>query len=466
MSHLDNNGSRVSRHERYAREQRRKHGKISLLIFGLLICMVIPMLIPSDTPQINQQAVEAAVQELYLDNQFDFLNPNLTREQLEQQIKKVSSLTIDSNDPYYLKAQQAQSKFEAIEGLNTLYETETSIIEGQVVQADLRLRQDVTLDQVTAAVSEINLPEEDALSQQINQLYRDAEQTMQQVVAAQALVEQLPTELASEPDWPTLIADINEIDTLLQTIGSQPPIKTVATEFTKKVDVFATNIKEDSNHQEFDSQLVEQMFECDALARRLSGSILDERKLIALTFDDGPNPSYTPQVLDILAQYDVKATFFLLGQEVVKYPELVKEIADAGHLVENHSFGHPDFATISDDELLDEINRTQEAIYDAAGILPTMYRMPYGSGGARVVQMFPDLQSVIWNVDSEDWVSEDAYTIYLNVMENLLQHTVLLMHDKDQSTVDSLELLIPELIAQGYEFVSPLEINMEFLYYE
>nr|WP_246168189.1 polysaccharide deacetylase family protein [Fundicoccus ignavus] len=208
------------------------------------------------------------------------------------------------------------------------------------------------------------------------------------------------------------------------------------------------------------------MFECDALARRLSGSILDERKLIALTFDDGPNPSYTPQVLDILAQYDVKATFFLLGQEVVKYPELVKEIADAGHLVENHSFGHPDFATISDDELLDEINRTQEAIYDAAGILPTMYRMPYGSGGARVVQMFPDLQSVIWNVDSEDWVSEDAYTIYLNVMENLLQHTVLLMHDKDQSTVDSLELLIPELIAQGYEFVSPLEINMEFLYYE
>ena len=208
------------------------------------------------------------------------------------------------------------------------------------------------------------------------------------------------------------------------------------------------------------------MFKCNTLSKNLSGSILDSRKLVSLTFDDGPNPLYTQQVLDILAKYEVKATFFLLGQEVERHPDLAKKIVEEGHMVANHSFGHPNLAEISDEEVLKEINQTQDVIFDATGVTPTMYRMPYGAGGARVVNLFPELESVIWNVDSEDWISNDAYLIYENVAANMLPHTVILMHDKHQSTVDSLELIIPDLLDQGYEFVDPLEVGMEFLYYE
>ena len=186
---------------------------------------------------------------------------------------------------------------------------------------------------------------------------------------------------------------------------------------------------------------------------------------MALTFDDGPNPDTTPQLLEVLAKYNVKGTFFVLGAEVEIYPELTKQIVEEGHIIANHSYNHPNFDEVSEEEVLAEIEMTQEAIFEATDFLPTLYRMPYGAGGARVVNLLPEMTSIIWNIDSEDWASQDAYVIYEEVMENLLQHSLLLMHDRHQATVDALDLLIPALQEQDYQFVTPLEIGMEDFHY-
>lgn len=466
VSQTDGAESRVSRRARQERKKRNLIGKILMLVLGLLICVAIPMFIPSDTAQFNTQEVQAAVQQLYLDEQLDYLNPDVTLEMIEETVDEVDRLGVKETEKAYQKAQEAQEKFLAIEGLSDVYETESVVIEGEQVQDNLKLKEDITLTSIQEISNRHQLTGEDALSTQIKDLYTEATQVLEEVENVKHLVTALPQDVSGDVELTEILTQLLEVEMELERLEGQPSVATLQTNFEEKVTGVAEVLKEQAQTQEFDEEVRTMMFECEALSKNLSGSILDSRKLVSLTFDDGPNPLYTQQVLDILARYDVKATFFLLGQEVVRHPELAKQIVEEGHQVANHSFGHPNFAEISDEEVLEEVNRTQEAIIDATGITPTMYRMPYGAGGARVVNLLPDMNSVIWNVDSEDWISDDAYMIYENVMVNILPHTVVLMHDKHQSTVDSLELLIPDLLEQGYEFVDPLEVGMEFLYYD
>lgn len=466
MSHTDGAESRVSRRASQERKKRNLISKIVVIGLGLLVCVAAAMFIPSDSAQFNTQEVQAAVQQLYLNEQQDYLNPDVTREMIEDTVEKVEHLGIKETEAVYQKAQEARQKFLAIEALSNVYATETAVIEGESVQADLKLKEDLTLASIQEISTRHQLTGEDELTTQINRLYTEATQVLEEVATVEELLGTLPNDLSGEVNLTELLPQLIEVETELERLEGQPSIETVQSDFEDKVTEVADVIKEQAETTEFDEALLETMFKCNTLSQNLSGSILDSRKLVSLTFDDGPNPLYTQQVLDILAKYEVKATFFLLGQEVERHPDLAKKIVEEGHMVANHSFGHPNLAEISDEEVLKEINQTQDVIFDATGVTPTMYRMPYGAGGARVVNLFPELESVIWNVDSEDWISDDAYLIYENVAANMLPHTVILMHDKHQSTVDSLELIIPDLLDQGYEFVDPLEVGMEFLYYE
>lgn len=466
MSHTEGAESRVSRRVNQERKKRNLVSKIVILLVGLFICVATAVVIPSDSAQFNKQEVQAAVQQLYLDEQQDYLNPEVTGALIEKTVEEVERLVGNETDPYYLKAQEAQSKYQAVEALNEIYDTEAVVIKGDHVQTNLKLHDDLTLTSIQEISSRQPLTSEDELSKMINQLYSEATLVLEDVAEVEELLATLPKEVSESTDFATVLPQLIETEAELHRLNGQPSIATLQSDFENKVSQIAEVLKTQAATTDFDEKLLATMFECQALSKELSGSLLDSRKLVSLTFDDGPNPLYTQQVLDILAQYDVKATFFLLGQEVVRHPELAKKIVEEGHTVANHSFGHPNLADISDEEVLQEINQTQAAIFDATGVTATMYRMPYGAGGARVVNMFPELESVIWNVDSEDWISDDAYLIYENVAANMLPHTVILMHDKHQSTVDSLELIIPDLLDQGYEFVDPLEVGMEFLYYE
>lgn len=466
MSHTEGAESRVSRRANQERKKRNLINKFVMLVLVLLVCVAIPMFIPSDTAQFSTQEVQAAVQQLYLDESQDYLNPDVTLEMIEETVAEVERLAVKPSEKVYQKAHEAQNKYLAITALTEVYVSETAVIEGEVVQSDLKLKEGLTLASIQAISQQHQLSSKDDLSTQINTLYNQATQVLEEVAAVDDLVGDLPKEMSEDVDLSVLLPQLVEVETELERLEGQPSVETLQVSFEEKVTAVAEGLKTQAETKDFDEELLKQMFECEALSKNLSGSLLDSRQLVSLTFDDGPNPLYTQQVLDILAKYDVKATFFLLGQEVERYPDLAKKIVEEGHVVANHSFGHPNLADISDEEVLNEINRTQEAIVDATGVTPTMYRMPYGAGGARVVNLFPELSSVIWNVDSEDWISDDAYLIYENVVANMLPHTVILMHDKHQSTVDSLDLIIPELLDQGYEFVDPLEVGMEFLYYE
>ena len=144
---------------------------------------------------------------------------------------------------------------------------------------------------------------------------------------------------------------------------------------------------------------------------------------------------------------------------------MARRIVEEGHIIANHSYSHPDFSQISDEEVIQEIEWTQESIVDATGVAPTLYRMPFGAGGPRVVRLLSDMTSIIWNVDSLDWELQDAELIYQNVMANLSNDMLVLMHDTAQYTVDAVARFVPELIEQGYEFVTPMELDFQHRFF-
>lgn len=183
-------------------------------------------------------------------------------------------------------------------------------------------------------------------------------------------------------------------------------------------------------------------------------------KNIALTFDDGPDLKYTPQILDILQEKQVKATFFVVGMQVNKYPEVLKRIEDEGHLVGNHSYYHPNFTKLSSDELAEEINNTDDKIFEVLGHVPTMVRPPYGSLNDEVKQQLHDMDKeiVLWNIDPRDWDGSSVEDMFDNIMDNARDGGNILLHSFGSkhvaNTVKLLPLIIDKLTEEGYSFVT------------
>lgn len=176
--------------------------------------------------------------------------------------------------------------------------------------------------------------------------------------------------------------------------------------------------------------------------------------VVALTFDDGPNPRFTPQILDILYEHQVPATFFLVGQQMEGQGWLVRKIAASGHEIGNHTDSHPDLTTLEEPQILEEIQKTQEALGE---ILPdyTMkfLRPPYGRQNETVCQSSP-LPLILWNVDSGDWEDPQAEAIYAAVMENIQDGDIVVFHDDNPETVKALKQILPALKARGYQFAT------------
>jgi peptidoglycan/xylan/chitin deacetylase (PgdA/CDA1 family) len=180
-------------------------------------------------------------------------------------------------------------------------------------------------------------------------------------------------------------------------------------------------------------------------------------KYVVLTFDDGPDIEYTPKVLDILAKYDAKATFFEIGQSVQKHPELTKRIHDAGHSVENHTWTHADLRKLSAPAFRQQVMSTDQAIRAQIGTTPGCLRPPYGGVSATVRQRAKALGKdlVLWTVDSRDWTKPGTTAIVQHVMKNVHSGSVILMHDgggNRSQTVAALPAILKTLKAQGYGF--------------
>jgi peptidoglycan/xylan/chitin deacetylase (PgdA/CDA1 family) len=178
-------------------------------------------------------------------------------------------------------------------------------------------------------------------------------------------------------------------------------------------------------------------------------------KCVALTFDDGPAES-TGRLLDILAAHHVRATFFIVGEQAAKFPELVRREHEAGHQVADHSYTHADLGRAPTKKIMSELTRTQEAIRRASGVTPTMLRPPYGSLSKRLTGIATrmGMAQVLWTVDPLDWEHRDTKYVERRVLKAVKPGYIVLMHDIHPTTVAAIPAIIERLAAQGYSFVT------------
>jgi peptidoglycan-N-acetylglucosamine deacetylase len=181
-------------------------------------------------------------------------------------------------------------------------------------------------------------------------------------------------------------------------------------------------------------------------------------KVIALTLDDGPS-QYTSQILEILDEYKVIATFCMIGRQVSGYSSAVKEVAAAGHHITNHTWDHRDQSKLSRAEVTSELERTSEALADV-GIVPTMYRAPYGSWSPTVFEVAASagLRVLDWSVDPRDWSMPGVSSIVSNILKHTSTGKIILDHDgggNRSQTVAAMRIWMPQLIEAGYRFTTP-----------
>ncbi|MFD0711870.1 polysaccharide deacetylase family protein [Paenibacillus sp. GCM10027626] len=190
-----------------------------------------------------------------------------------------------------------------------------------------------------------------------------------------------------------------------------------------------------------------------------------DQKLVALTFDDGPDENYTPAILDILKENDVKATFFLVGTQVKKYPKMVQRILDEGHAIGNHSYDHADLSKLNEKGVTKEIKQADDLIEKAVGFVPHLVRAPYGalSKTVKAVMSNNGREHIGWTVDTRDWAGESVDKMLKNIKTNTKSGGIILMHSFGGKNIKNTVSLVPKAIKElrdsGYTFVTVDELN-------
>ena len=198
--------------------------------------------------------------------------------------------------------------------------------------------------------------------------------------------------------------------------------------------------------------------------RRLNRSAISvqidwQKPVAALTFDDGPRSEYTPQILDILYEQQVPATFFLVGENLSENKLLVQEMAASGHEIGSHTFSHPDLTTLDSYAIQSEIEQTKEALKK---ILPEysmkFVRPPYGRYNAEVENAIQE-PLMLWTIDSGDWENPDADSICKTVVSNIQDRDIIVFHDDNAQTVEAIEKIILDLKDRGFQFATVSQLH-------
>lgn len=199
------------------------------------------------------------------------------------------------------------------------------------------------------------------------------------------------------------------------------------------------------------------VFASPKIIYRHTGS--SEKKRIALTFDDGPHPRYTPKILDILAEFGVEATFFTVGSNVEAYPHIIERILAEGHEIGNHTYHHYHTANVKNEVLTEDILACSQILKKYTGEEPHLFRPPEGVFNEDIKRLCEEKGYIIvmWSVDTRDWAHPEIGDILKNVRENVRDGSIILMHDfigKNSPTPAALRRIIPMLQESGYEFVT------------
>jgi peptidoglycan-N-acetylglucosamine deacetylase len=189
-------------------------------------------------------------------------------------------------------------------------------------------------------------------------------------------------------------------------------------------------------------------------------TVKDGPKVVALTIDDGPSPVYTPQILRILHQYGITASFSMIGRSAAAFPGIAREVAAAGHMIVNHTWDHYNLGYMSAVAVQDEIAQATDAIHAATGERPRMFRAPYGVWPPAVFSCCAQagLTPLAWSVDPRDWSRPGVRAIIRDIMSDTRTGSIILEHDgggNRSQTVAALKIWLPRLIDAGYQFTTP-----------
>ncbi len=173
---------------------------------------------------------------------------------------------------------------------------------------------------------------------------------------------------------------------------------------------------------------------------------------VALTFDDGPHPEYTPKLLDALKERGVKATFFLIGKNAKVHPEIVKRIADEGHVIGNHTMNHVEITKMADADAFLELDENRKLLEGITGMPVEYMRPPFGAWQKSLENKVNALP-VLWSVDPLDWTTENTEEVVRRVIEEVEDDDIILLHDYYESSVEAAIRIVDILQAEGYDFV-------------
>ena len=192
---------------------------------------------------------------------------------------------------------------------------------------------------------------------------------------------------------------------------------------------------------------------------KMMATIDPERPVIALTFDDGPGP-YTEQILDILAANGARATFFVVGNRIKAYPEVMADIVAQGSEIGNHSWSHAYLTKLDEQGVREQLQWTVDEVEKATGVKPTLLRPPYGSLNDSVLGIIKEMGMPIitWSIDTLDWSTKDPHKTYDSIMGSVTNGCIILCHDIHEETAEAMLTVVPDLVKAGYQLVTVSEM--------
>lgn len=178
---------------------------------------------------------------------------------------------------------------------------------------------------------------------------------------------------------------------------------------------------------------------------------------VAMTFDDGPHPSNTPRLLDMLRERNIKATFYVIGRNVDLYPEITRRIVAEGHEIGNHTYTHRNMTKLGDDAVREELTKTRNAIAKATGVQPRTLRPPYGAllqNQRTWIHSEFNYPTIMWSVDPRDWQRPGPSVVASRIVSGATPGAIILAHDLHAPTVDAMPATLDGLLRKGYKFVT------------
>lgn len=192
--------------------------------------------------------------------------------------------------------------------------------------------------------------------------------------------------------------------------------------------------------------------------KKVKNKVIDpNKKMIALTFDDGPS-KYTDKIIDLLNKYDASGTFFVLGNKVEMYKETLIKMVEQGSEIGNHSYNHKWLIKLNKNDFINQVNQTQSILKNTIGYTPTLLRPTYGSVNDEIKNN-TTLDIVLWNIDTLDWKLKNYKDIANRVIGKVKDGDIVLMHDIHERTLKALEIILPKLKEEGYQFVTVSELK-------